>query len=75
MLCRGYTDKEAADRLCRSYHTVRTQKKSIYQKCGVSKDTELLWWMIMERMGVPFSLSELRAKGLDMITWKPSTEL
>ena len=29
MFCRGLTDKEIADRLFRSYHTVRTQKKNL----------------------------------------------
>ena len=65
MFCRGLTDKEIADRLFRSYHTVRTQKKTIYQKLGVSKDTELLWWMIFERLGKEFSLKLIRDKGIE----------
>ena len=64
MFCRGLTDKEIADRLFRSYHTVRTQKKTIYQKLGVSKDTELLWYMIFERLGKEFSLKLIRDKGI-----------
>lgn len=64
-ICRGLTDKEVADRLFRSYHTVRTQKKAIYHKLGVSKDTELLWYMIFERLGKEFSLNYIREKGLD----------
>ena len=64
-ICRGLTDKEVADRLFRSYHTVRTQKKAIYRKLGVSKDTELLWYMIFERLGKEFSLNYIREKGLD----------
>lgn len=64
-LCRGLTDKEVADRLFRSYHTVRTQKKAIYHKLGVSKDTELLWYMIYERLGREFNLSDIREKGID----------
>ena len=67
MFCRGLTDKEVADRLYRSYHTVRTQKKTIYQKLGVSKDTELLWWMIFERLGKEFSLNLIREKGIENI--------
>ena len=66
-ICRGLTDKEVADRLFRSYHTVRTQKKSIYHKLGVSKDTELLWYMIFERLGRDFNLSEIREKGIENI--------
>ena len=65
MFCRGLTDKEVADRLYRSYHTVRTQKKTIYQKLGVSKDTELLWWMIFERLGKEWSLKLIRDKGIE----------
>jgi DNA-binding NarL/FixJ family response regulator len=67
MFCRGLTDKEIADRLFRSYHTVRTQKRTIYQKLGVSKDTELLWWMIFERIGKEFSLNLIREKGIENI--------
>lgn len=67
MFCRGLTDKEIADRLFRSYHTVRTQKRTIYQKLGVSKDTELLWWMIFERLGKEFSLNLIRDKGIENI--------
>lgn len=65
--CKGLTDKEIADMLCRSYHTVRTQKKAIYHKVGVSKDTELLWFMIFERLGREFNISEIREKGIENI--------
>lgn len=65
MFCRGLTDKEIASRLFRSYHTVRTQKRTIYQKLGVSKDTELLWYMIFERLGKEFSLKLIRDKGIE----------
>lgn len=68
MLCKGYIDKEVANRLCRSYHTVRTQKKAIYAKLGVSKDTELLAYMICERKGIDFSLQELREQGIEYLT-------
>lgn len=66
-ICRGLTDKEVADRLYRSYHTVRTQKKAIYHKLGVSKDTELMWYMIFERLGKEFSLNYIREKGIENI--------
>ena len=64
-ICKGLTDKEVANKLFRSYHTVRTQKKDIYQKLGVSKDTELLWAMIFEKLGKEFSLNLIREKGID----------
>lgn len=63
-LCKGLTDKEVADMLCRSYHTVRTQRKAVYRKLGVSKDTELMAAMICEHKGIPFTLPLLREKGV-----------
>jgi DNA-binding CsgD family transcriptional regulator len=65
-VCRGLTDKEVADMLCRSYHTVRTQKKAVYRKLGVSKDTELMAAMICEHNGIKFTLPALREKGVKL---------
>ena len=65
-LCKGLTDKEVADMLCRSYHTVRTQKKAVYRKLGVSKDTELMAAMVCEHKGIEFTISHLREKGVTL---------
>ena len=65
-LCRGLSDKEIADMLCRSYHTVRTQKKSVYRKLGVSKDTELMAAMVCQHKGITFTLQALREKGVSL---------
>lgn len=65
-LCRGLTDKEVADRLYRSYHTVRTQKKAIYRKVGVTKDTELMAAMICERKKIEFTINRLRERGIGL---------
>lgn len=65
-LCKGLTDKEVADMLCRSYHTVRTQKKAVYRKLGVSKDTELVAAMVCEHKGITFTLQALREKGVTL---------
>ena len=65
-LCKGLSDKEVADMLCRSYHTVRTQRKSVYRKLGVSKDTELMAAMICEHKGITFTLPALREKGVTL---------
>lgn len=65
--CKGYSDKEVADHLCKSYWTVKTQKKMIYQKLGISKDTELLWWMICERLRINFDLREIRKHGIEIL--------
>ena len=66
--CRGLTDKEVAALLYKSYWTIKTQKKAIYQKLGISKDTELLAYMICERKGVRFSIKKLREQGIELLT-------
>lgn len=66
-LCRGLSDKEVAEVLFRSYHTVRVQKREIYRKLGISKETELLWYMVLERLGRRFDLGEIRKKGIEAI--------
>ncbi len=66
-LCRGLSDKEIAEVLFRSYHTVRVQKREIYRKLGISKETELLWYMVLERLGRRFDLEEIRKKGIEAI--------
>lgn len=65
--CKGYSDKEVADHLCKSYWTVKTQKKMIYQKLGISKDTGLLWWMICDRLRINFDLREIRKHGIEIL--------
>lgn len=65
--CKGYSDKEVADHLCKSYWTEKTQKKMIYQKLGISKDTELLWWMICDRLRINFDLREIRKHGIEIL--------
>lgn len=62
-ICRGMSEKEAAEELCRSPLTVHTQKKSIYKKIGVSKDTELLWYVICDYLGIVFDLLLIRKIG------------
>lgn len=56
-----------ADNLNKSYWTIKTQKKAIYQKLGISKDTELLWYMILEKLEKNFDLKELRKHGLELL--------
>ena len=71
MLCRGLTDKEVAEKLFRSYHTVRTQRKAVYRKIGVTKDTELVMSMVCERLKRPFTIRKLRTKGIAIIDDEP----
>lgn len=65
--CKGLSDKEVANNLFKSYWTVKTQKKTIYQKLGISKDTELLWWMVCERLKINFDLKEIRKHGIEIL--------
>lgn len=73
--CRGLSDKEVASLLYKSYWTIKTQKKAIYQKLGISKDTELLWYMICDRLGIEFNLQEIRDKGIQVINNERSTTI
>lgn len=65
--CKGFSDKEVAESLCRSFHTIKTQKKAIYRKLGISKDVELMWWMVCEKVGIDFSLEEIRRYGIELL--------
>ena len=64
---KGYSDKEVADSLCKSYWSVKTQKKTIYKKLGISKDTELLLWIMCERLKIDFDLKEIRKHGIEIL--------
>ena len=65
--CKGLADKEVADNLCKSVWTIRAQKKTIYRKLGISKDTELLLYMICDRLHRDFDLREIRKHGLSIL--------
>ena len=67
-VCRGMTEKEIADEVYRSQHTVHTQMKNIYRKLGVRKDTELMWWMLCERLGLMFDIALFHRHGVSLIT-------
>ena len=63
-LCKGFSEKEIAERLYKSFWTIKTQKKAIYKKLGITKDTELLLCMICEKLHIKFSVKEIHIKGL-----------
>lgn len=65
--CKGLADKEVADNLNKSVWTIKTQKRTIYRKLGISKDTELLLYMICEKLKRNFDLNELRKHGLELL--------
>ena len=58
--CKGLADKEVADSLQRSEWTIKAQKRDIYKKLGISKDTELVLYMIN------FDIKEIRKHGLEL---------
>lgn len=64
--CKGYTDKEVADVMNKSVWTIRAQKRDIYKKLRISKDTELVLYMLCDRLRVNFDLKEIRKHGLEM---------
>ena len=63
--CKGLADKEVADRLQRSEWTIKAQKRDIYKKLGISKDTELVLYMFCERMKINFDIKEIRKDGIE----------
>ena len=58
--CKGLADKEVADNLSKSVWTIK-------RKLGISKDTELLLYMICNKMKRNFDLNELRKHGLELL--------
>lgn len=64
--CKGLTDKEVAGVLGRSEWTIRAQKRDIYRKLGISKDTELVLYLFCEKLKINFDLQEIRKHGLEL---------
>lgn len=65
--CKGLADKEVADNLKRSIWTIKAQKRDIYKKLGINKDTELLLYMLCDRLKVNFDLKEIRKHGIEIL--------
>lgn len=64
--CKGLADKEVADNMKRSVWTIKAQKRDIYRKLGISKDTELVIYMLCDRMKVNFDLKDIRKHGIEL---------
>lgn len=64
--CKGLADKEVADKLGRSTWTIKAQKRDIYRKLGISKDTELVLYLFCEKLKIDFDLKEIRKHGLEL---------
>lgn len=65
--CKGLADKEVAENLKRSIWTIKAQKRDIYKKLGINKDTELLLYMLCDRLKVNFDLKEIRKHGIEIL--------
>ena len=60
LLAWGAAKKEVADRLNISTRTVENQARSIYEKLGIQKATELSVWWFCTKLGVSFDLNPLK---------------
>ncbi len=50
LIAEGYTNKEIADRLCLSSHTITTHRKNIMNKLGLSSTAGLVMFAIRENL-------------------------
>lgn len=64
---RGFIDKEVAECLNKPVWTIKTHKKNIYQKLGISTTHELIIYLVCRKLEKPFDLKEIRKRGLSAI--------
>lgn len=67
LYCHGLIDKEVAERLGKPIWTIRTHKKHIYRKLGISSQQELILYMVARYVGSPFDIENIRKSGLKAI--------
>lgn len=65
LYCHGLIDKEVAERMDKPIWTIRTHKKRIYNKLGISSEQELVLYMVTRYIGVDFDVALIRENGLD----------
>lgn len=65
--CHGLIDKEVAEELQKPIWTIRTHKKHIYKKLGISSVQELVLWMVCLRKGKSWNAKLVRKRGLGAI--------
>lgn len=70
LYCHGLIDKEVAERMHKPIWTIRTHKKHIYRKLGISSQQELVLYMVAEYVGSVFDLNGIRLYGLEAILKK-----
>lgn len=64
LYCHGLTDKEIANELDKPVWTIRTHKKHIHAKLGISTTHELVLYMIARQNNKEWDIKELRRRGL-----------
>lgn len=67
LLASGSSEKEIADRLCISRHTVDNHLRNIRERFGLHKNTEIILLYIAHLNHKPFSLSNIKQYGLEVI--------
>lgn len=67
LYCHGFMDKEVAVKINKPVWTVRTHKKHIYSKLGISTLQELILYMVSRFVGSDFVVSDIRENGLNAI--------
>lgn len=67
LYCHGLIDKEVADRLGKPIWTIRTHKKHIYKKLGISSQQEMVLYMVARFVGSVFDITSIRKFGLKAI--------
>lgn len=67
LLASGSSEKEIADRLCISRHTVDNHLRNIRESFGLHKNTEIILLYIAQLNHKPFSLVNIKQYGLEVI--------
>lgn len=67
LYCHGLIDKEVANALGKPIWTIRTHKKHIYRKLGISSQQELILYMVADFIGVTFDINRIHKLGLKAI--------
>ena len=67
LLARDLSEKEIADKLCISRHTVNNHLRNIKERYGLHKNIEIVLLYISELNNKKFSLSTIRQTGIGII--------
>lgn len=66
-LARGYSEKEIADKLNLSYHTVNNHLRSVREKNGIQKNTEIVLLYAAYLSKKKVTLKEIKEFGLSIL--------